>query len=57
MQNLYTLVIVAAAVAFALAVLGTFGFRVLDVPAEAYSRACSNLTLLVIASHLVLKKQ
>lgn len=55
MQNINKLLIVAAAVAFVLAVLGAFGFNIFDVAAEGYSRACSNLALLAIAAHLVFK--
>ncbi len=55
MQNLNKLLIVLAAVAFVLAVLGALGIRVIDIEAEGYSFASTNLTLLAIAIHLVFK--
>lgn len=55
MQNLNKLLIVLAALAFVLAVLGSFGINPIGVEAEGYSRACTNLALLAIALHLVFK--
>ena len=49
MRILAKVLIGLAGLAFVLAVVGAFTGRIVHVPAEGYSRACSNLALLAIA--------
>jgi len=50
MRNLVLAVIVAAAIGFVMAVFGSLlGVRVLGVPPEGWSRACTNLAAIAIA--------
>jgi hypothetical protein len=49
MSNLAKVLSVLAALAFVLAVVTNFMGPLLNTPAEAYSRACTNLALLAIA--------
>ena len=53
MSNLSKALTVLAILAFVLAVVANFSGPVLNTPAEGYSRACSNLSLLAIALVLV----
>ena len=55
MEMLPKLLLYAAIVAFILAVVGVFVGPMAGVPAEGFSRACSNLALLAIGFSLVEK--
>jgi hypothetical protein len=58
MRNLIGVLIGLAALAFVLAVLATlFGLNIMNVAAEAFSRASTNLALLAIALSLVSGKK
>ena len=56
MDMLRKILVGLACFAFVLAVVSTFGGRIVGVPAEAYSRACSNLALIAIAITIIFKK-
>jgi hypothetical protein len=49
MRTLAKVLVGLAALAFLLAVVTAFTGRLMHVPAEGFSRACSNLALLAIA--------
>jgi hypothetical protein len=49
MRALAKLLVVLAALAFALAIVSNFTGRLMHVHPEGFSRACSNLALLAIA--------
>ncbi len=55
MDNLPKLLLYAAVLAFILAVIGVFVGPMAGVPAEGFSRACSNLALLAIGFAVVSK--
>ena len=57
MSNLAKALTWLAALAFVLAVVTHFAGPLVNTQAEAYSRACTNLALLAIASVLVLEKR
>ena len=56
MQNIIKALIGLAIVAFILAIIATLFGRIVGVPAEAFSRACTNLTLIAIALFVLQKK-
>jgi len=56
MTNLSKALVILAAVAFILAVVGSkFVGNILGTPPEAYSRACTNLALLAVGVSLAWK--
>ncbi len=56
MPNIIKSLIGLSVLAFVIAVLGSvFGFDLLGVDPEGYSRACSNIALIAIALALVFK--
>ena len=58
MQKFIIVLIGLAALSFLLAVLTAFsGIFIIRIPAEAYSRACTNLALIAIALSLLSKKK
>ena len=58
MPNIIKSLIGLSVLAFVIAVLGSvFGFDLLGVDPEGYSRACSNIALIAIALALVFKAE
>ncbi|HBH60564.1 MAG TPA: hypothetical protein DDX85_02235 [Nitrospiraceae bacterium] len=58
MQKFILILIGLAALSFLFAVLTTLlGIFFISIPAEAYSRACTNLALIAIALSLLTKKR
>ena len=55
MDNLPKIFLYAAVLAFILAIVGVFVGPMVGVPAEGFSRACSNLALLAIGFAMVNK--
>ena len=58
MPGLAKLLVLLAAISFALAVVGgAFTGAIVGIGAEAFSRACTNLALLAIAIVMVFKEE
>lgn len=55
MDNLPKILLYGAALAFILAIVGVFVGPMVGVPAEGFSRACTNLALLSIGFGMVNK--
>lgn len=56
MENLPKIFLVAAIVAFVLAIISVFtGPMIVGIPAESFSRACTNLALLAIGFAMIWK--
>ena len=56
MENLPKIFLTSAALAFVLAVIAVFTGPIAGIPAESFSRACTNLALLAIGVTLAWKR-
>jgi hypothetical protein len=58
MSNIIKGLVILAALAFVLAVIGALiNINILKIPPEGYSRACSNLALIAIATAFGFKSE
>ncbi len=57
MPGIAKLLVLLAAITFILAVVGAWTGNIVGIGAEAYSRACTNLALLALATHMVFKEE
>ena len=57
MPGIAKLLVVLAAITFALAVVGAYTGAMMGIGAEALSRACTNLALIAIAIVMVFKEE
>ena len=57
MPGIAKLLVLLAAITFVLAVVGAYTGNIVGIGAEAYSRACTNLALLALATAMVFKEE
>ena len=57
MPGIAKLLVLLAALTFALAIVGAFAGNIMGIGAEAYSRACTNLALLALAVVMVFQEE
>ena len=57
MSGIAKLLVLLAAITFAVAVVGAYTGTIMGIGAEAFSRACTNLALLAIAIVMVFKEE